>query len=318
MTTRNRFRAIEGSVPERHRRRIGAARAAAILAATAGTAVVALLLGSLVPARAGAAAAPLAAPGPAVVAPPDSTAALRVETMPPGLIVFVDGDPVGRSPLTVAGLRADRVRVRVLRDDPRRVDRARDEADVRLAFGDTTAAFFDLRPPVTVETEPLGADVTVRRPEIAGDSLLGDTPLAVPRSLIPDRFFLFHHSCCADTVLAGSALLALAAEEGTARVALRPALLLPAAASSGRPIYRRRWVQWGLVLVGAGLTGTSALLKREGDRWYDRYLDSSDRTVLEGYFDRAVRYDRLSLVALGVGQALFTGGLVLLVSHSSR
>jgi hypothetical protein len=87
---------------------------------------------------------------------------------------------------------------------------------------------------------------------------------------------------------------------------------------TGTPIYRKRWVQWGLVVLGAGLTGASAILKREGDRWYDRYLDSSDRSVLDEYFDRAVHFDRLSLASLGVGQALFTGGLVLLVSHSSR
>jgi hypothetical protein len=70
--------------------------------------------------------------------------------------------------------------------------------------------------------------------------------------------------------------------------------------------------------VGAGLTGAAALLRREGDQWYDRYLESSDRRVLDTYFNRAVHYDHLSLVSLGVGQVLFTGGLFLLVSGSGR
>jgi len=84
------------------------------------------------------------------------------------------------------------------------------------------------------------------------------------------------------------------------------------------PFHRKRWVQWSLVGVGAVLTGTAAILRREGDQWYDRYLESSDRRVLDAYFDRAVRYDHLSLASLGLGQVLFTGGLVLLVSGSGR
>jgi hypothetical protein len=84
------------------------------------------------------------------------------------------------------------------------------------------------------------------------------------------------------------------------------------------PLLRRRWLQWGLVGVGAVLTGTAALLRREGDQWYDRYLASSDRRVLDSYFDRAVHYDHLSLASLGVGQVLFTCGVVLIVSGSDR
>ena len=83
-------------------------------------------------------------------------------------------------------------------------------------------------------------------------------------------------------------------------------------------MYRRRWVQWGLVGVGAVLTGAAALLRREGDQWYERYLESSDRRVLDSYFNRAEHYDHLSLAALGVGQVLFTGGVVLLVNGSDR
>ena len=83
-------------------------------------------------------------------------------------------------------------------------------------------------------------------------------------------------------------------------------------------MYRRRWVQWGLVGVGAVLTGAAALLRREGDQWYERYLESSDRRVLDSYFDRAEHYDHLFLAALGVGQVLFTGGVVLLVNGSDR
>lgn len=295
-----------------------------LLVGLLGAALAALQVGVCLPAPAGATAPPaegssVADLSAAAPASPDSAAFLHVETLPPGLLVFVDGDPVGRSPLTLSGLRAGRVaHVRVLRDIARRFDRNRDEADVRLSPGDTARTAFDLRPPIALETDPARADVAVRRAGPPGDSLLGTTPLLVPPAELPERLFLFHHPCCADTSLGGTALLALAAREGTARIVLRPLSLPSPAPKSGRPIYRRRWVQWGLLTLGAGLTGASALLKRQGDRWYDRYLDSSDRRVLDDYFDRAVHYDHLSLAALGTGQALFTGGLVLLLSHSSR
>ncbi|HEY7728321.1 MAG TPA: hypothetical protein VID50_07680 [Candidatus Eisenbacteria bacterium] len=317
-TNKNRIRFQRGKSRKSHRGPDGAGRAASLLRALAVAAGAALVIGCLSPARGITGEAPVAEPGPAGVPAADSTASLHVVTLPAGLLVFVGGEPVGRSPLLLNGLPPRRVRVRVLRDDPRRYDHDRDEADVSLAAGQTAEAYFDLRPPLVLETGPRGADVAARQRGVPGDSLLGAAPLLLPRVLLPGRLFLIQHACCADTTVSGSDLLRLAEEAGTARVSLRAIPRSVVSPPTGTPIYRRPWFQWGLVAAGAGLTGASALLKREGDRWYDRYLGSSDRRVLGEYFDRAVHYDHLSLAALGVGQALFTGGLVLLVSHSSR
>jgi hypothetical protein len=320
LTTRQPSRTVPATARILQRfRPVAGARLRALAAGLPGAV---LLLGSLGTARA--AVEPQAGPESRTTA--GSTAALglppaflRVETLPAGLIVFVNGDPVGRSPVVVGNLQGTAARVRALRDDQRRFDLQRDEAVVHLVPGDTALVEFDLRPPVAVETAPRGADLATRGPGAAGDSAIGSTPAVIPRSLFVGRSFLFHHPCCADTAVSGTALLELAGAGGTARVALRP-ISIPERSQGrgGRPFYRSRWLQWGMVLAGAGLTGASALLKKQGDRWYDRYLDSSDRSALPGYFDRAVHYDHLSLAALGVGQALFTGGLVLLVSHGAR
>ncbi len=245
-----------------------------------------------------------------------SVAWLRVETQPPGLAVLVDGDPVGRSPLDSIPLRPGAVHVRVLRDDLRRFDRERDEAVVTLRAGAVTPASFDLRAPVALESVPQGAGVASMEEGLAGRaSPLGETPLSLPPAFLAGRSFQFSLAGYADSTVAGASLLASAASRGTAVVALRR-VSMPQLERAERPtsFLRRRWVQWCLVGIGAGLTGASAILKHQGDVWYDRYLDSSDRRVLDTYFDRAVHYDHVSLVSLAVGQAIFTGGLVLLVS----
>ena len=77
-------------------------------------------------------------------------------------------------------------------------------------------------------------------------------------------------------------------------------------------------VSVGLVGVGALVTGGAAILRREGDRAYDRYLEASDPRVIEREYDRTVRYDRWSATSLGTGQVMFTTGLFLLVTGLGR
>ena len=238
-----------------------------------------------------------------------------METAPPGLLVRIDEIEAGRSPLGPIWVPAKTVRVRVLPDDPRQFDTASDEAQVVVRPGVTSRVFFDLRPSVILRSTPEPARV-YRVSYGATDSLIGETPLSVRHAFLEGTRLRFHALDHADTTLAGDSLVSLgrnSTEISLRRVAetLPPAVPRP-------PVFRRRWFQWGLVGIGAVLTGTAAILRREGDQWYERYLDSSDRRVLDTYFDRAVRYDHLSLASLGVGQVLFTGGLVLLVNGSGR
>jgi len=214
-------------------------------------------------------------------------------------------------------LTAKTVRVRALPEDPRHFDDASDAAQATIRPGVTTRVFLDLRPRVMLRSTPEPAQV-FRAPLAGPDSLLGETPLAVSPLLLEGNRFRFHASDHADTAVSGDSLLDMGQASGSASVSLRRVAQTLAAPARRPPVYRRPWVQWSLVGVGAGLTGAAALLRREGDQWYDRYLESSDRRVLDAYFDRAVHYDHLSLLSLGVGQVLFTGGLFLLVSGSGR
>ena len=251
-------------------------------------------------------------------AAPDSTAgALIVETAPPGLLILLNEIPAGRSPVGPLWIPAKIVRVRALADDQRRFDPAQDEAEVTLRPGATARVFLDIRPSVALRSTPEPARVFRVDPDGA-DSLLGETPLTLRPALLERSRFRFECPDHADTVATGETLIALALDSGAASIPLRRVSRSLPLEPPRPPVFRRRRLQWTLVGVGAGLTGTAAILKREGNLWYDRYLQSSDRRVLDTYFDRAVRYDRLSLASLGIGQVLFTGGLFLLVSGSTR
>lgn len=252
------------------------------------------------------------------LAPPDSTAgALIVETSPPGLLILVDEIEGGRSPLGPIWIPAKTVRVRALHDDPRGFDAASDEVLAVISPGATTRVFLDLRPSVMLRSDPEPARV-YRVTGAVRDSLLGETPLALGAAFLERGRFRLAASDHADTVLAGASLLTLDRSAGRTLVALRRISETLPPIVPRTPLMRRPWLQWSMVGVGAVLTGTAAIFRREGDRWYNRYLESSDRRVLDTYFDRAVRYDHLSLASLGVGQVLFTGGLVLLVSGAGR
>ena len=205
------------------------------------------------------------------------------------------------------------MRVRAVHDDPRRFDAVADERRVVIRPGTTTRVFLDLRESVMLRSAPEPARLFRVRPA-PPDSLIGETPLPLAAAFLEENRFRLEAMDHADSVFAGSSLLASA----RAFVSLRRVAETLPPVPPRVPVYRKRWMQWSLVAVGAALTGGAALLRREGDDWYQRYQRSSDRRVLDTYFDRAVHYDHLSLASLAVGQVLFTGGLVLVVNGSGR
>jgi len=240
-----------------------------------------------------------------------------VETSPPGLLVLIDEIEAGRSPLGPLWIPARTVRVRALHDDPRRFDSRSDQTQATIRPGAITRVFLDLRGSVMLRSVPEPARLFRLGPAAGTDSLLGETPLALAPPLLESNRFRLRATDHADSIFAGASLLQTSGGSAVSIAMRRVTETLPLAASHV-PLHRKRWVQWGLVSVGAVLTGAAAILRREGDQWYDRYQTSSDRRVLDTYFDRAVRYDHLSLASLASGQVLFTGGLVLLVSGSGR
>jgi len=233
--------------------------------------------------------------------------------------VLVDGVRVGRAPVGPLWVPAKAVLVQALSDDPRRFEPGRDTQLVTPRAGDALVVTIDLRPSLLLRTEPEPADLFLREGAAGGDSLLGSTPLR----LLPSRLEGYHFRIAApehaDTVLAGDALLAQAPSGGPASVRMRRVAphILPVAPKAP-PIYRRRWFQLAMIGAGAALTGTSAVLRHQADRWYDRYLESSDSREIPGLYDRTVHYDRLAGGTLASGQVLLTAGIFLLVTSGRR
>lgn len=242
-------------------------------------------------------------------------ATLRVTTRPSGLVVVVEGVRVGRSPVGPVWVPAKTLRIQALPEDPRRFEPGRDTVLVTPHAGEALEVAIDLRPSVLLRTQPEPASLFLEDISPGRDSLVGETPLRLLPSALERRAFRLEAPEHADSALSGEALLALAPAGGPAMVALRRTAphVLPEPPRPP-PVYRRRWFQLALIGAGAALTGTSAVLRHEADRWYDRYLASSDSREIPRLYDRTAHYDRLAGASLATGQVLLTTGIFLLVT----
>jgi hypothetical protein len=247
---------------------------------------------------------------PAVVLPDTvGTAMLGIETRPKGLQVYVDGEFFGWSPIEPVEHAARAIHVRVLPPDPRRFGQGRDAMDVTLVRGTSTTLFFDLRPSILIETEPSGAIATVTD-RAAGDSLLGATPVSVPPGIVEGAAVRFSATAHADTVIAGTTL---EEGEGFAHVELRRIVGSSLGPTPKTPVYKKAWLQWTMVGVGAALSVSAIPLHQKADDWYDQYLSSSNSDEIPYLYDQTRKYDRLAGGALVVGQTLLVSGIVMLL-----
>jgi len=252
--------------------------------------------------------------------PDSAVATLRVETKPTGLMVLVDGVRVGRAPVGPLWVAAKAIRVQALPEDPRRFEPGRDTVLVTPGPGESVTAVIDLRPSVLIRAAPEPAALFLEDGATSGsDSLLGETPYRLLPSRLERRTFRLAAPEHADSTLTGESILAFVPQGGTVTVALRRVAphLLPAPPRPP-PLIRRRWFQLALIGAGTALTGTSAILRHQADRWYDRYLGSSDPDEIEHFYGRTAHYDRLAGASLGTGQALLTAGIFLLVTSVTR
>ncbi|HEV8128865.1 MAG TPA: PEGA domain-containing protein, partial [Candidatus Eisenbacteria bacterium] len=114
--------------------------------------------------------------------PPDSAVAtLRVETIPPGLTVLVDGVKVGRSPVGPLWVQAKPVTVQAISEDPRRFEATRDTVLLIPRPGQALQATIDLRPSVLIRSMPEPASILLAASGTGrADSLIGQTPFRVP------------------------------------------------------------------------------------------------------------------------------------------
>ena len=250
-------------------------------------------------------------------AAPDTTSGfLSVRSIPSGRSVLVDSLAAGPTPIDSLRLAPGSYLVRVIDPNPRRFDSAINAVEITLHRGASVSVLIDVRPSVLLRSAPEPASVFLTaRPSEAPDSLLGETPLRVRPSVIEPVGLRFTRPGYADTTLSGAAFVGDSAAVSSVRLRSAPSLALPpASAAAGAPIYRKAWFQWTLIGIGAVLSGAAVAFHHQGDLAYERYLASSDVSEIPGLYDDAVRYDRLAAVSLGVGQACFVSGFVLMVT----
>jgi hypothetical protein len=239
-----------------------------------------------------------------------------VTSLPSGLAVLVDSIPIGTTPTDSLVFPPGTVQVRVLAADPRRFDPARDAVVVTLRGGVTTSVFLDVRSSILLRSDPEPAFVHLVGGETGlPDTLLGETPLQIRPSMLETGRIRFTKAAYADTILAGVSPAADSAVSVRVRLRRAPALAAPPPSMGGsRPIYRRAWFQWSLIGIGAALSGLAVAYHNEADAAYTEYLESSDVSEIPDLYDEAAQYDRKAAVSLGVGQACFVSGLILLVT----
>jgi len=261
------------------------------------------------------------APSPALpFGPPPAPAWVGVVTDPPGARVWINGLDAGPSPVSPVEIVSGRTVIRAFRGDPRRFQPVEDGRTADVAPGETLFVRLDLRDPVLLRSDPEPARITLipPRPD-ARDVAAGDTPLRLtPRRLEGWRVRVGARGY-ADSVLSGSAIVDLAeGANGSVAITLRSLGLPPAAPPPGPSLLGRRWLHWALIGAGTALTGGAAVLRHKGDRAYEAYLDATRPAEIARLYDRTIHYDRLSSVALGVGQVALTSGLFLFVSGIGR
>lgn len=221
-------------------------------------------------------------------------ASLHINTYPPGAIVFVDGDSVGISPVTLTGLSPGIVRIRILSPDVKNwlADPVVDS--VSLGEGRDVSRTYSLARKYLIITSPSSAEVW------KGDSVLGQTPLVIGGD--------WKHLEVRKKGYASVPLAESFPERGIISLNLKrlwdsptteePPILGQDEDGSSLPLY--------LSGAAAILSGaTAAYFKVKADNEYSNYLRSGNKAAL----DEVNRLDTaaaIALVATQVSMGLFT------------
>ncbi len=102
-----------------------------------------------------------------------STTSISIDTNPQGAVVFINGDSVGISPVTVTGIPAGKVRIRILPPDFKNWLAEPVIDSLSIQEGTTVSRSYGLARKHLILTSPSGAQV------LLGDSVVGLTPLVI-------------------------------------------------------------------------------------------------------------------------------------------
>lgn len=261
----------------------------------------ALLLAVCLAASAGAAATRSEADGGSLI---EELGWIRVTSEPTGLVVLVDGDSVGCTPLPDAAIEPGLHTVGVLPRGRRSFSTKPVVRQVEIRPGETAEVFLRYPRTVNITSTPFGASAFLN------ERFVGRTPFLFE---LPEQ-------------PGGTLELRLAGHE-TARV---PVDLLQtvgahwsailAANATGAPLGPARverggwpWWRYGL-LAGAGAGAILGVrLKMEADEAYGNYRSSGNLERQRELYDRAARYDDYSLAAWVVSETLLSTAAVLII-----
>jgi hypothetical protein len=139
-----------------------------------------------------------------------------------------------------------------------------------------------------IYSAPFGAEVAL------GDSIVGTTPLVLPPFGLMSETIGFRFPGFVPVTLRADSLLGSPPPH---RVELVP---LDTGGRDARPRWGRR-AAWAL--AGSALAAGGAVLAKErADHEFERYLHAGSRQLQARYFDRAERWDRVSVAGWGLTQ----------------
>lgn len=222
-----------------------------------------------------------------------SAAAVKIDSDPPGAIVWLDGDSVGITPLTLNSVQPGRHHLRLLAPDL--ANWLNDPVDdtIEVATSGVRSLRYQLPSRALILTSPPEAQVFVN------DTLVGTTPIVLEKT--PSRFTL-RKPGYADTTLDGT-------QTGRGRVSVR--LQRTWTQSEEASIFKdseERTSPLRLYLTGATTViagAVSAYYKVKADNLYSRYAQTGDPAQLA----EVNRLDTAAGVALALTQVslgLFT------------
>lgn len=188
------------------------------------------------------------------------------------------------------------------------------------------SATFDAAPGDTVlvrlgqpllQSSPAGARVLLDGTE------LGVTPLRLDPTRLPGRRLLLEEPGYLRISLGGDSLLARAAAGGGARVELVPLnpTPFPAMVAPDRVAFvdrHRTLLLFGSAALLAGGVAAGLGFKNEADSHFEEYERTGNPDRQRELFDRAQRYDRLSLVGWALGEVGFVSAFLLLIRQPPR
>ncbi len=229
-----------------------------------------------------------------------STAAvISVTSSEAGLAVFINGKPVGVTPLENLLIPPGEYEIVVRPSRPESWLDADWVQKFKLAAGDSLNVQARLKRGYLINSQPYGAEAFVN------DAPQGTTPVVVyvaEDSTVDVQLRLAGYQGFVATIGGGSPRLWNVRLQEDEIQSQEQQLQ-----NSEKNVKRRRFRKLAILSAGVSAASgvTAILLKRRADNYYEDYLSSGDITELNAFYDKSSEYDEYAGAAFAVFQASF-------------